>query len=52
VALKATSIKDVKFKIIVVRTGCQCMRYFYYTENLNWAEQNLRLGHMRAAGWT
>jgi len=28
------------------------IRYFYYSENLNWATQNLRLGHMRAAGWT
>jgi len=26
--------------------------YFYYSENLNWAAQNLRLGGMRAAGWT
>jgi len=38
VALKTTCIKNVKFKIIKIRTGCQ------YGEHLNWAAQNLRLG--------
>jgi len=33
-----------------VRTGCQYVGYFYYSEHLNWAAQNLRLGHMRPAG--
>jgi len=28
------------------------MGYFCYSENLNWAAQNLRLGRMRPAGWT
>jgi len=51
VALKTTSIKNVKFKIIKIRTGCQYMGYFYYySEKLNWAAQNLRLGHMRPVG--
>jgi len=26
--------------------------YFHCSWNLNWATQNLRLGRMRAAGWT
>jgi len=26
--------------------------YSCYRKNLNWAVQNLRLGHMRPAGWT
>jgi len=26
------------------KTGCQYLGYFYYSENLNWATQNLRLG--------
>jgi len=26
------------------RTGCQYVGYFYYSENLNWAARNLRLG--------
>ena len=43
VALKATCIKNVKFKIIKIRTGCQYVGFFYYSENLNWAAQNLRL---------
>jgi len=25
------------------RTGCQYVGYFHYSENLNWAAQNLRL---------
>ena len=50
VALKTTCIKNVKFKIIKIRTGCQYVGYFYNSENLNRAAQNLRLGHMRPAG--
>jgi len=34
VALKTTCIKNVKFKIIEIRTGCQYGGYFYYSENL------------------
>jgi len=47
VVLKNTCIKNVKFKIIKIRTGCQYIGYFNYSENLNWAAQNCRLGHMR-----
>jgi len=52
VALRTTGIKNVKFKIIKIRTGCEYAGYFYCTENLNWAAQNLRLARMRPAGWT
>jgi len=45
-----TCIKNVKFKIIKISTGCQNIGYLYYSENLNWAAQNLQLGHMRPAG--
>jgi len=45
-------IKNVKFKIIKIRRACQYIGYFTYSEKLNWAAQNLRLGHMRPAGWT
>jgi len=38
-------MKNVKFKIIKTRTGCQCVGYFYYSQNLNWAAQNPLLGH-------
>jgi len=44
VALRTTCTKNVKFKIIKIRTGCQYVRYFYYSENVNWVSQNLRLG--------
>jgi len=37
VALRTTYIKNVKFKIITIRTGCQYVGYFYYSKNLNWA---------------
>jgi len=37
-----------KSKIIKIWTGCQYVGYFY-SENLTWATQNLRLGRMRAA---
>jgi len=42
VALKTTWIK---FKIIKIRTGCQYVGYFYYSENLNWAVDGPRVGH-------
>jgi len=41
----------VKFKIVQIKTGCQCVGYLYYSKNLNWATQNLQLGHMRAVAW-
>ena len=34
VAPRTTCIKNVKFKIIEIRTGCQYVGYFYYNENL------------------
>jgi len=37
VAMKITCIKNVKFKIIKIRTACQYIGYFYYSENLTWA---------------
>jgi len=39
-----SGIKNFKFKIIKIRTDCQYVGYFCYSENLNWAAQNLRLG--------
>jgi len=27
-----------------IRTGCQYVGYFYYSEHLKWVAQNLRLG--------
>jgi len=45
VALKTTYIKNVKFKIIKMKTSYQHIRYFSYSENH-------RLGLMRAADWT
>jgi len=50
VVLNTTRNKNVKFKIINVRTGCQYIGDFYYSDKLNWAAQNLRLGHMRPVG--
>ena len=35
---------NAKFKVIKIRTSCQYVGYFYYSENLNLAAQNLRLG--------
>jgi len=52
VALSTSCIKNIKLKIIEIKTGCQYSWYFYYSENLNWAAQNPRLGRMLAAGWT
>jgi len=44
VALRTTCKKNVKFKILEIRTSCQYIKYVYYRENLNWAAQDLRLG--------
>ena len=48
-ALRTTSIKNVKFKIIKTRTSCQYVWYFYYSVYLNWTAQNPqpgpRVGH-------
>jgi len=52
VALRTTCNKNVKFKIIKIKTSCQYVGCFYHSKNLNWAAQNLRLGRMRVAGWT
>jgi len=49
VVLRTTCIKNVKFKIIKTRRACQYVGYFYYSQNLNWATQNPRLGRMRTA---
>jgi len=43
----ATCIKNVKFKIINIRIGCQYVDYLCCSENLNCVEQNLRQGRMR-----
>jgi len=45
VALKTNCIKNVKFRIIKIRTGCQYIGYIYYSENLNWAACVARVGH-------
>jgi len=37
-------MKNVNFKFIKTTTGCHYVRYFYYSENLNCAAQNPRLG--------
>jgi len=44
VALKTNCIKNVKFRITKIRTGCQYVGYFYYSENLNWAANLPKLG--------
>jgi len=44
VVLRTTCNKNVKFKILKTRTSCQYIGYVFYSENLNWAAQNLRLG--------
>jgi len=54
-ALKTTCIKNVKCQIKDYQNkerSVQYARYFYYSENLNWAAPNLPLGRMRATGWT
>jgi len=45
VALGTTCIKNVKFKIIKIRSGCEYVEYLYYNENL--------MGHTKpsTAGW-
>jgi len=43
VALRTTCIKNVKFKVIKIRTGCQYVGYFYYSENLNWVHKTFDL---------
>ena len=43
VALRTTCIKNVNFKIIKTRTGCQYVGHFYYSGSLNWAAQNFPL---------
>ena len=43
-ALKINCVKNVRFRIIKIRTGCQYIGYIYYSENLNWAA-------WRPAGW-
>jgi len=45
VALSTTCIKNIKFKIIKIRTGCH-VGYFYYSKNLNWSAQNPQLGSL------
>jgi len=52
VALMTTSFKNVKFKVIKIGAGCQYVGWFYYSQNLKWAAQTLRLGRMGPAGWT
>jgi len=46
-ALGTTCIENVKLQIIKIRTGCQYVGCFYYSENLNWAA----CGPL-ATGWT
>jgi len=43
-ALRTTLSKMSNSKWSKTRTGCQYVRYFYHSENLNWAAQNPRLG--------
>jgi len=40
VVLRTTCIKNVKFEIINIRTGCQYLGYLY-------CKENIRLGSMR-----
>jgi len=48
--LRTACIKHAIFKIVKIRTGGQYVEYFYKSEKLNWAAQNLRLGRRRPAG--
>jgi len=43
--LKTTCTKNVKFKIIKIRTGCPYIGCLCYNKYLNWAAQNLWMGH-------
>jgi len=45
VALRTICIKNDKFQIIKIRTGCQYVGYFYYSKNLNWAACGPLVGH-------
>jgi len=45
VALRTTCSKNVKLKIIKIRSGCQHVAYFYYSKNLNRAACGPRVGH-------
>jgi len=45
VALRNTYIKNIKFKIIKVKTGCQYVGYLHNSENLNWAACGPRVRH-------
>jgi len=45
-ALRTTCIENVKLNIIKIRTSCQYVGSFHYSENLNWAAQNLWLACM------
>jgi len=43
--IKRHCVKNVKFKIIKTRTGCQSyVAYLCRCEKLNWAAQNTQLG--------
>jgi len=44
VALRTTCIKNVRFKVIKIITGCEYVGYFYHSENLNWDKKTLT-GH-------
>jgi len=44
VALRTICIKNVKFKIVKIKTGCKYVGYFYCSEHLTWATQNLGCG--------
>ena len=49
-ALKTNLHHKCRISIIKIRTGCQNIRHFCYSENLIWTARNLRLGRMRLAG--
>ena len=44
VELRTTCIKNFQSISMKIRTSCQYVGYIYYSDNLNWAAQNLRLG--------
>jgi len=48
-ACSTDCIKNVKFKVITIRTGCHYVGCLCYSENLNWAAENCRLDRMRPA---
>ena len=49
VALKITCIKMSKLRFSKSVQVVSIVGYLHYSENLNWAAQNLRLGRMRPA---